>query len=126
MQSGVLHGLEKESERMSEIVIDIPAETYKRLEQQARRASKDPEAFTRELVKSALVDWEETQPQTVREVLVALGRTHPLSETLRRKIIQRSLRRLLPLWPTNRPGRRRASCGLQNRPAGGTIRTVGR
>ena len=72
---------------MSAIVIDVPPETYKRLEQQARRAGKAPEAFTRELVESALEAWAETQPKTAREVLEALGRIRPLGETLRRKII---------------------------------------
>lgn len=72
---------------MSTIVIDVSAETYRRLEEQARRVGKAPETFTRELVESALEAREEAQPKTAREVLLAMGRVRPLSETLRRKII---------------------------------------
>jgi predicted DNA-binding protein len=72
---------------MSTIVIDIPPETYKRLEEQARRDGKAPEALTRELLETALQAREEAQPKTAREILQASGRVRPLSETLRRKII---------------------------------------
>ncbi len=72
---------------MSTIVIDISVETYRRLEEQARKAGKAPEIFTRELVESALEAREEAQPKTAREVLLAMGQVRPLSETLRRKII---------------------------------------
>jgi predicted DNA-binding protein len=72
---------------MSTIVIDIPAETRHRLEEQARRVAKPPETFTRELLEAALEAREEAQPKTAREVLQASGRARPLSETLRRKII---------------------------------------
>jgi predicted DNA-binding protein len=72
---------------MSTIVIDIPSETYRRLEAQSRKAGKSPEMLTRELLETALQAYEEVQPQTVREVLQNLGRVHPLSENLRRKII---------------------------------------
>ncbi|MDO8670952.1 MAG: hypothetical protein Q7O66_05915 [Dehalococcoidia bacterium] len=51
---------------MSTIVIDIPHEIYKRLQEEAR---------------------EEARHRTTREVLQASGRLRPLSETLRRKII---------------------------------------
>lgn len=87
MHIRTVHGSGKERERISEIVIDIPPETYKRLELQAHRAGKAPEAFTRELVENALMDWEQTQPQTAREILESLGHARRLSETLRRKII---------------------------------------
>ena len=69
------------------MVIDIPPETYKRLEEQARRAGKDPEALTRELIETALRICEEAQPKTAREVLQEAGRARPLSDTLRHEII---------------------------------------
>lgn len=72
---------------MSTIVIDLPSETYKQLEEQARRAGKALEALTRELLEAALQTQEEARPRTPREVLQALGRVRPLSETLRCKII---------------------------------------
>jgi len=72
---------------MSQIVIDLPGETYKRLEEQARRAGRSPEALTRELIETALLTSEEARPKTAREVLQAADRVRPLNETLRRKII---------------------------------------
>ena len=72
---------------MSAIRIDIPKETYQRLAEQARRAGKAPEAFTRELVETALEAWEGAQPRTTREALQAAGRIRPLSEPLQRRII---------------------------------------
>lgn len=72
---------------MSTIVIDIPPETYERLEEQARKAGKAPETLTRELLETALQARDEARPRTAREVLQALGRVRPLSETLRSKII---------------------------------------
>lgn len=72
---------------MSTIVIDVSAETYRRLKEQAHRAGKAPETFTRELVESALEARERPQARTAREILLAMGRIRPLSETLRRKII---------------------------------------
>ena len=72
---------------MSQIVIDLPQETYKRLEEQARRAGRSPEALTRELIETALLTSEEARPKTAREVLQAADRVGSLNETLRRKII---------------------------------------
>ena len=72
---------------MSTMVIDIPPETYKRLEEQARRAGKAPEVLTREFIETALQTCEEVQPNTTREVLQAAGRVRPLSDTLRHGII---------------------------------------
>ena len=72
---------------MNTIVIDIPSKTYRRLEEQSRKVGKTPEMLTRELLETALQAYEEVQPQTTREVLQNLGRVHPLSENLRRKII---------------------------------------
>ena len=51
------------------------------------RAGRTPEALTRELIETALQTQEEARPKTAREALRAAGRVHPLSETLRRKII---------------------------------------
>jgi len=72
---------------MSTIVIDIPPEIYRQLEEQSRRAGKAPELFTRELLEMALQTYQQAQPRTTRDVLQSLGRVRPLSETLRRKII---------------------------------------
>jgi plasmid stability protein len=68
------------------IVLDLPEEMYRRLEDQARRAGKPPETFTREILESALQS-QERQPKTTREILEVAGRVRPLSETLRRRII---------------------------------------
>ncbi|MBI2876294.1 MAG: hypothetical protein HYY20_05375 [Candidatus Tectomicrobia bacterium] len=72
---------------MGAIVIDLPSETHKRLEEQARRAGKAPEVFSRELLETALQVCEEARPKTTREVLQAAGRVRPLSTTLQGKII---------------------------------------
>ena len=72
---------------MHTIVIDIPPETFRRLEEQSRRAGKAPEEFTRELVEAALQSYEAGRPQTTRQVLQAAGQVRPLSDNLRRKII---------------------------------------
>ncbi len=72
---------------MSTIVIEIPLETNKRLQEQARREGKTLKALTREIIEAALQAHEEARPKTAREALQAAGRVHPLSGTLRRKII---------------------------------------
>jgi predicted DNA-binding protein len=72
---------------MSTIMIDLPTETYKRLQYQAHRVGKPPEIFMRDVLESALQVSEQTSPTTTREVLAAMGRIRPLSQTLRRKII---------------------------------------
>lgn len=72
---------------MSTIMIDLPPETYKRLEEQARGVGKALEAFTRELLETALQAPEEAPPRTAREILQAAGRVRPLSAALRCKII---------------------------------------
>lgn len=72
---------------MSTIIIEVPPETYRRLEEQSRRAGKSPEVYTRDLLETALQNYQESQPRTTREVLRALGRVRPLSENLRRRII---------------------------------------
>ena len=72
---------------MSTIMIDLPPDTYKRLTEQARKASQAPEVFGQHLIETALRTQEASSPQTVREVLYATARARPLSKTLRRKII---------------------------------------
>jgi hypothetical protein len=67
--------------------IDISQETYERLEEQARRAGKTPESFTRELVETALDAQVQAQPKTTLEALQAAGRIRPLSDDMRRRII---------------------------------------
>jgi hypothetical protein len=69
------------------IVIDVPPETYTRLAEQARDAGKAPEVLGRELLETALRGPTPPPHRTAREVLEALDRTRPLSETLRRRII---------------------------------------
>ena len=72
---------------MSSITIDLPTETYKRLEAQARSIGQDPATLSRELLESALQARESVQSRTTREVLQAAGRVRPLSTTLRDRII---------------------------------------
>ena len=72
---------------MSTIVIDLPPEIYKRLEEQARRLGQAPEVLSRALLEAALQSSETAQPKTAREVLEAAGRIRPLSATLRSTII---------------------------------------
>jgi hypothetical protein len=68
-------------------MIDVPPETYRQLKEQAGRAGKTLETFTRELLETALQARKKVQPQTTREVLQAAGRISPLSEALRRRIL---------------------------------------
>lgn len=72
---------------MISITIELPTETYKRLEAQARKIGQDPETLSRALLESALQDRETFQSRTAREVLKAAGRVRPLSATLRDRII---------------------------------------
>ena len=72
---------------MSSITIDLPLDTYERLEAQARRNGQDPATLSRELLESALQAREAVQCLTAREVLQAAGRVRPLSTTLRDRII---------------------------------------
>lgn len=71
---------------MNTVMIHLPEETYRRLEDQAQRAGKPPEKFTREVIESALRIYEQ-QPKTSRDLLESMGRVRLLSETMRRKII---------------------------------------
>ena len=71
---------------MTTLVIDIPPETYQRLEEQSRQAGKPPETYSRELIETALLVQEKSHSQTTRDVLQALGGVRPLSAELRRKI----------------------------------------
>jgi plasmid stability protein len=54
---------------MSTIVIDLPPETYKRLEEQARRLGQSPEVLSRALLEAALSSSEVTPSKTARAVL---------------------------------------------------------
>jgi len=72
---------------MSSITIDLPVETYKRLEAQARSVGQDPATLSRELLESALEARESVQHRTARGVLQTAGRVRSLSTTLRDKII---------------------------------------
>lgn len=72
---------------MNTITIDLPPETYKRLEAQAHRTGQAPETLGRKLLETALQATEINQPRTAREILQAAGRTRSLSTTLRDKII---------------------------------------
>ena len=72
---------------MSTLVIDLPPEIYKRLEERARQLGQAPEELSRALLEAALQSSEVAQPTTAREVLEAAGRIRPLSSTLRRKIL---------------------------------------
>ena len=72
---------------MNTIVIDLPSETYKRLEEKARKAGQALEVWSRELLETALASPEVGRRQTARTVLQAAGHTRLLSDTLRSKII---------------------------------------
>ena len=72
---------------MSSITIDLPTETYKRLEARARSIGQAPETLSRDLLISALQGCESARAQTAVELLRAAGRVRPLSKTLRDKIM---------------------------------------
>ena len=72
---------------MNPLTIDLPPETYKRLEEHARRVGQAPEALSRELLETALHARETTESKTTRDVLQAAGRSRPLSTALHEKII---------------------------------------
>jgi plasmid stability protein len=54
---------------MSTIMIDLPTETYKRLQYQAHRAGKPPEIFMRDVLESALQVDEQQQSLKSRIIL---------------------------------------------------------
>lgn len=72
---------------MSQIVIDLPPDTYRRLRERANEAGKAPEALTRELIEASLRAREGNGVRTTRQVLETAGRVRPLSDYLRGKII---------------------------------------
>ena len=72
---------------MSSITIDLPTETYKQLEAQARSVGQDPATLSRDLLVSALQARESAQAQTAGAALRAAGRVRPLGTTLHDKII---------------------------------------
>ena len=59
---------------MSSITIDLPLETYKRLEAQARKIGQDPATLSRELLEAAL-QAREAGPMPNRTRSAAGGRT---------------------------------------------------
>lgn len=72
---------------MGTIVVDVSPETYKRLEEEARRTGKSPEVLTRELLEASLRACESAANKKTREILQASGKARPLGKNLRRKII---------------------------------------
>ena len=59
---------------MNTIVIDLPPETYKRLEEKAQKAGQAVEVLSRELLETALASLEVGRRQTARTVLRAAVR----------------------------------------------------
>ena len=72
---------------MSTITIDLPQETYERLEERARKTGQTPEVLSRHLLETFLSPQTTPSPHTVRDALYGTGRARPLSEALRSKII---------------------------------------
>jgi hypothetical protein len=74
---------------MSTLAIELPPETYQRLQERARQAGKPAESLIRELVEKALREegMGKEPAKGAREILEASGRARPLSEALRRRII---------------------------------------
>jgi predicted transcriptional regulator len=58
---------------MTSITINLPLDTYKRLEAQARRVGQDPATLSRELLESALQARKAAQSPTTRGVSHAAG-----------------------------------------------------
>jgi hypothetical protein len=81
------HKNTRNTHALSTIVIELTPETYKRLEEQARRLGQAPEVLSRTLLEAALQASEAAPPTTARAVLEAAGRIRPLSAPLRRKIL---------------------------------------
>lgn len=74
---------------MNTLAIELPPETYQRLQERARRMGKPPESLIKDLVEKALREekMEEKVGESTRQILEASGRVHPLSDALRRRII---------------------------------------
>jgi len=74
---------------MSTLAIELPLETYRRLQERARRVGRPPESLIQDLVEAALREERmgEGSGKSAREILEASGRVRPLSEALRRRII---------------------------------------
>ena len=72
---------------LNTMAVHIPQETYRRVARQARKLGKTSDEWMREVIETALQVREQPHTRTTTEVLQAAGRTRPLSEALRQKII---------------------------------------
>ena len=71
---------------METILLHLPPQSYKALQERAHRAGKSLESFTCELLEQALGQ-ARGSAKTPREILEGTGRIRPLGEALRRRII---------------------------------------
>lgn len=69
------------------LTITLPAEIYRRLEEQAKQTGKPPEQLTLEILEQILVPETRSTLRTAAEVLTSLGRVSPLSPQLQANII---------------------------------------
>jgi hypothetical protein len=74
---------------MERMILDVPGDIYELLERRAATAGKKPETVTLDILESALKQGaaQTREPRTAREILEASGRTRPLSDALRQRII---------------------------------------
>lgn len=72
---------------MSAIVIDLPPDTRRTLEEQASQSGKTPEELSRELIERGLHINENPPSPTARDVLARAQKISTLSEAMRRRII---------------------------------------
>ena len=73
---------------METVVLHLSRQSYKDLQEQAHRAGKPVEVFTRDILEDALQQTGTQSPaKTTREILEAGGRLRPLGEHLKRRII---------------------------------------
>ncbi len=73
----------------SQVVLRLPAQSFKRLQDWARQTGKTAESLTREIVEQALRQQTAPSPsaKTTRQILEAADRVRPLSPTLRHRIV---------------------------------------
>jgi hypothetical protein len=75
---------------MERMILDVPGDIYILLEKRAATAGKKPETITLDILKSALRRHKsaaEPVPRSAREILQSSGRSRPLSDALRQRII---------------------------------------
>ena len=75
---------------MERIVLDVPGDIYELLEERAATTGKKPETVTLDILESALKQPQPArakEPPSAREILAASGRSRPLSDALRQRII---------------------------------------